>query len=176
MSAPLTVRFTRLGVGEWVLGSGSVLLLIDLFGVSWFGYNPRFHATAVMLGQQVSASGWQSFEVIGPLAVVVSLAGIAVWYLTATRRSPALPVVLTTLLLPVSLALAVLVAVRVLLDPPSVQLAQAGGANVIEAQPGSYVGLALTVAVFIGAYLASRREAVSPEGSPTPIETVRLGG
>jgi hypothetical protein len=93
----------------------------------------------------------------------------------ASRRSPALPVVLTTLILPVALALAVLVAVRVLVAQPSVHLAQAGGASVIEAQPGSYVGLALTVAVFIGGYLALRREGVAREDSPTSIETVRVG-
>lgn len=170
----LSVRFARLGRGDWALGICSALLLVDLFGLNWFQYRPRFHTTAVMLGQPVSANGWQSFEVIGPLALVVCLAGIAIWCLAATRPSPAWPTVLATLLAPVSLALVVLVAVRVLLDPPSVQLAQAGGANVIAAQPGAYVGLALAVAIFIGAYLALRRDGVGQEDAPAGIELVRL--
>ncbi len=75
------------------------------------------------------------------------MAGIAVCWLAATRRSPALPVVVATLLVPVSLVLVVVVAIRVLLDPPSVHLLQAGGANVLEARPGAYVGLVLSVVV-----------------------------
>jgi hypothetical protein len=170
----MSIRTSRLGVGEWLLGVGSVLLLVVLFGVSWFEYRPQFHATATMLGQRVSADGWQTFTVIGPLALVVCVAGIGVWVLAATRRSPALPVVLTTLLAPVSFVLALLVAIRVLLDRPSVHLAQARGANVIEARPGAYIGLAASVAIFAGAYLALRREGVAAEDSSSLIETVRV--
>ncbi len=171
----MNLRINRLGAGEWILGSASILLLIDLFGLSWFAYRPQFHATAVMLGQAPSANGWQSFEVIGPLTLLVCLTGAAVWLLTATRRSPALPAVITTLLLPVSLVLAVLVAVRVLLDGPAVHLAQADGRNVITAQPGAYIGLLLSFVLFIGAFMGMRREGVAPEDAPRVIETVRVG-
>src|SRR5579863_2684320 len=149
----MTVRSTRLRLGERLLGLASVLLLVDLFGATWFGYRAQYRAVATMLGQLPNANGWQTFDVIGPLAVVVCVLGIAICVLTATRRSPAVPIVLTTLLAPVSLVLAVLVAIRVLLDQPSVHLAQAGGANVIEAHVGAYVGLLLSVAVFAGLYL-----------------------
>jgi hypothetical protein len=168
----MSVRTTRLTFAEWLLGAGSVLLLVDLFGVSWFAYAPRFHALATMLGQSSSANGWNTFTVIGPLTLVVCAAGIAVWWLTATRPSPALPVVITTLLLPVSFVLAVLVAIKVLLDGPSVHLVQAGGANVIEARPGAYIGLFLSVVVFAGVYLSLRRDTVAGEDSPAVIETL----
>jgi len=168
-------KATRLGVGEWLLGIGSVALLIDLFGLSWFAYRPRFHAAALMLGQRVSANGWQTFEVVGPLTLLVCMAGIAVCWLAATRRSPALPVVLATLLVPVSLALAVLLAIRVLLDQPSVHLLQAGGANVLEARTGAYAGLGLSVVTAAGAYLSLRREGVAPEDSPAMFETLHVG-
>lgn len=171
----MSFRAARLGVGEWLLGACSVLLLIDLFAATWFEYRPRFHATAAMLGQPVAANGWDSFTVIGPLALVVSVAGIAICGLTATRRSPALPVVVTTLLMPVSFVLGVLVAIRVLLDPPSVHLLQAGAGNAIEARPGAYVGLALSVALFAGVFLAMRREGVSAEDAPAAIEQLSVG-
>jgi hypothetical protein len=103
------------------------------------------------------------------------VAGIAICWLVATRRSPALPVVLTTLLVPVSLALAVLLAIRVILDQPSVHLLQAGGANVLEARPGAYAGLVLSLVVAAGAYLSLRREGVAPEDSPAVIQTLPLG-
>jgi hypothetical protein len=165
----MSVRTTRLTFAEWLLGVGSVLLLVDLFGVSWFAYAPRFHALATMLGQSSSANGWNSFTVLGPLTLIVCIAGIAASWLTAARSSPALPVVIVTLLLPVSFVLAVLVAIRVLLDGPSVHLVQAGGANAIEARPGAYIGLVLSVAVFAGVYLSMRRDSVAGEDSPALI-------
>jgi hypothetical protein len=112
--------------------------------------------------------------VIGPLALVVCLIGLAIWLLVATRRSPAVPAVLTTLMLPVSFALAVLVAIRVLLDQPAVHLAQAGGANVIEPRVGAYVGLALTLVIFAGLYLSLRRDRVAEDDSPATVETLRV--
>jgi hypothetical protein len=166
----MSPRTTRLTLAEWVLGLGSVLLLADLFGSSWFAYSSRFRALATMLGQSPSANGWQTFGVLGPLTVIVCLAGIAILWLSAARQSPALPVVITTLLLPVSFVQAVLVAIRVLLDGPSVHLVQAGGANVIETRPGAYIGLALSVLVFAGTYLSLRRDAVPAEDAPAAIE------
>lgn len=170
----MTVRATRLGPAEWLLGVASVALLVDLFAVTWFEYRPQFHGLAAMLGQRSSTDGWQTFEVIGPLAVLVCLLGILICLLTATRRSPALPVVMSTLVAPVSLVLAVLVAVRVLLDRPSVHLARAANMNVIEPRPGAYIGLALSVAVFAGLYLSLRRDSVATEDSPTLIEALRI--
>jgi hypothetical protein len=167
-------KATRLGGGEWLLGIGSVALLSDLFAVAWFAYKPQYHVTAVMLGQSVSATGWQTFEVVGPLALLVCVVGIAIWWLTATRLSPALPVAVTTLLLPVSLVLVVALAIRVLLDQPSVHLLQAGGANALEARPGAYAGLGLSMVVAVGAYLVLRREGVAPQDSPAMFETLRV--
>ncbi len=122
----MTVRLTRLGLGDWLVGIASLLLLIDLFGATWFEYRPAYQAVVTLLGQRTSANGWQAFEVIGPLVVVVCVLGVAICFLTATRRSPAVPVVMATLLAPVSFVLAILVAIRVLLDQPSVHLAPAG--------------------------------------------------
>jgi hypothetical protein len=151
-----------------------VLLLADLFGANWFAYGPRYHTIAAMLGQRASANGWQSFDVIGPLVLVACAAGLAVAYLTASRRSPALPAVITTLLTPVSLALALLVAIRVLLDRPAVHLVQAGGANVIDVRAGAYIGLVLSIAIFIGSYLALRRDRVSDDDAQPVLETLRV--
>lgn len=170
----VSFRAARLGLGEWLIGIGSVALLLDLFALPWFSYRPQYHATAVMLGQQVSANGWQTFEAVGPLALVVCAIGIAIWCLAATRRSPALPVVVTTLLAPVSLALVVLMAIKVLLDQPGVHLVQAGGANVLQERPAAYIALALSVAIFAGIYVSLRREGVAPADSPPVIETLSV--
>lgn len=170
----MNIRTARLTHAEWMLGTCSLLLLIDLFAVSWFSYGSRYHAFAAMLGQSDSANGWNTFTVLGPLTLIVCLAGSAIMWLSASRPSPALPVVITTLLLPVSFVQAVLVTIRVLLDRPSVRLVQAGGANVIGARPGAYIGLALSVLVFAGVYLSLRREGVAAEDSPAGIESLSV--
>ena len=106
--------------------------------------------------------------------MIVCLAGIVIAWLTAARSSPALPVVIATLLLPVSFIQAVLVAVRVLLDKPSVHLVQAGGANVVGPRPGAYAGLALSVVIFAGVDLSLRRDGVPAEVAPRSIERLRV--
>jgi len=165
------LRTTRLTLAEWLLGVGSLLLLLDLFGLGWFGYSSRSRVLALTLGQSTSANGWNSFRVVGPLTLVVCVAGLAAACLTAARRSPAVPVVITTLLLPISFVQAVWVAIRVLLDGPSVHL-QIGGPNVVSAQTGAYLGLALSIIVFAGVYLSLRRDAVAADDSPARIETL----
>lgn len=175
MPAPRSIRLTRLGAGEWILGGGSVLLLGDLFGLSWFRARAGLHATALIVGRRVSVDGWQGLGAIGPLALIVCLAGIAVCWLTATRRSPAVPVAITTLLTPVALILAALTAVRVFLAQPTVRLLRAGSAGVlVQLRPGAYLGVALSLAVFAGALLSLRRDDVAPEDAPTEVELVSL--
>jgi hypothetical protein len=170
----MSLRTTRLTYAEWLAGLGSVLLLVDLFGLSWFAYGSRYHAFATMLGQSASANGWSAFTVVGPLTLVVCTAGVGATVATAFGSSPAVPVVITTLLLPVSLVQSVLVAIKVVLDAPSVHLVQAGGANVIETRPGAYLGLVLSLGVFAGVYLSLRREGVGREDAPTRIELIGL--
>ena len=170
----MSPRTTRLTSAEWLLSVASVLVLADLFGASWFAYGSRYRAFATMLGQRASASGWDTFTVLGPLTLVVCLAGVAVAWFSTTRRSPALPVVIATLLLPVSCAQVVLVAIRVFLDAPSVHLVQAGGANVITAQPGAYLGIGLSLMVLAGVYLSLRRAGVPAEDAPARLETLRI--
>ena len=165
-------RTTRLTFAEWLLGVAALLLLVDLFGLTWFAYRSHLHAIMTALGQVTSANGWDTFTVLGPLTLIICLAGITVTVSTASRSSPAVPVVITTLLLPVSFIQMILVAIRVLLDPPSVHLVQAGAANVIDPRPGAYLGLALSVAVFAGSYLSLRRDGVTAEDAPKTVELI----
>ena len=53
----MTVRSARLGLGEWLAGIGSAVLLVDLFAAAWFEYRPQYHALAAMLNQRSSANG-----------------------------------------------------------------------------------------------------------------------
>lgn len=171
----MSPRAARLEFGEWVLGVSSVLLVIDMFGVTWFAYTGRYRAIATLLGQRVSATGWETFDVIGPLALVVCVTAIAAVWFTATRQSPALPTVIVTLLAPLSFVLALLVAIRVLIDRPTVHLAQAGGANVIAVRPGAVAGVVLSIGVFAGCVLVMRRDRTASTDTPAFIPTLRVG-
>ncbi len=169
----MTFKPTRLAMADWVIGISAIALMIDLFAVPWFAYRPEYQAIAIVLARRVNANGWQAFTFVGPFTLLVAVAGIAVFWLQGTRRSPALPVVVTTLLAPVSLALVVLLAVRVLLDQPSVPLA--GGGSAIEARPGAYFAVILSSAIFVGVYLSLRREGVAAEDAPTEMEVLAVG-
>ena len=127
-----------------------------------------------MLGQRVSANGWQTFEVVGPLTLVVCVAGIAVYWLAATRPSPALPVVVATLLVPVSLALVVVVAIRVLIDRPVCTCCRRAAPTCWRRGPVPTPASVLSLVVAAGAFLSLRREGVAPEDSPAVFETLRV--
>lgn len=173
--AAVSFKGARLGLGEWLIGVASAALMVDLFAVTWFQYKSQYRQTIVMLGQAASANGWQTFTVVGPLTMIVCVCGMVIWLLRGIRRSPAVPIALTTLLAPVSLLLFLWIAVRVLIDQPSVHLLQSGGANALQVEPGAYVALALSAVVMVGIYVAFRHEGVPAADSPALIETFRVG-
>lgn len=163
----------RVGLGDRLIGVASTLLLIDLFARTWFEYKLRFHVAVAIGAQRVGSTGWQAFGVLGPLTVIVCLTGISIFWLTLTRRSPALPVVVTTLLAPVAIVSVVLLAIRVLVDRPGVHLVQ-GGAYAVQVQTGAYVGLGLSALIALGTYMSLRREGVEPADSPSVTETLAV--
>ena len=163
---------TRLSAADWLIGIGAAALLIDLFAVPWFAYRPQYQGIAIVLARHVSLNGWRAFMLVGPLTLLVSVAGAAVFWLQGTRRSPALPVAVTTLLAPVALVLLVALTVRVLFDQPNVPLS--GGGNALEARPGAYLALGLSIVICAGLYLSLRREGIATEDAPTDIETLDL--
>lgn len=177
------VRLDRLGLGDWIDGAASLALLVVLFAVPWYGYRASFapilaHGSGPMTAAfgMYRATGWETFGVLGPLAVVVAALGVAIWLSSVTRRSPVVPVALTVLQAPLAGVLAIALAVRVLIDSPQVLLAGPRGGNALQALPGAYVGLVLAVAILAGSYLSLRRDGVATGDAPTEIETLDLSG
>jgi len=162
------LRLSRLRAGEWLTATASLLLLADMFAPAWFEASAGPRRSVPAIAGHASLNGWQSSLPAGVLALIVCGGGIAIWLTTATRRSPALPVVLNTLLLPFSLALVALVAIRVLVLRPSLHAA------VVSTRSGAWAGLALSVALYLGLYVALRREGVAGADTPANIETVTV--
>jgi hypothetical protein len=171
----VSLRLSRLRTGEWLAAAAGVLMAADSFATTWFQARPRHHSAATALSGQLSLNGWQASLPAGVLALILCAGALVIWLTTATLRSPALPVVMNTLLLPLALALVVLVSIRVLLVPPSLHGGAASLASTLSARPGAWAGLALSLALYAGLYVALRREGVAPADAPTEVATVKLG-
>ncbi len=171
----MNFRASRLKLGDWLLGLSSLALLIVLFAFPWFAVSGNFAKVAAAGGAIVSANGWQTFTVIGPLTVLVALLGIAAWTLQATSARPA-PAVLTTIVLaPFSLLLLIWLILRVLIFPPQLQVGVGATGNVLVGKPAAYVAIVLSLLLVVGVWLSLRRDAVDPADAPQQIELVPLG-
>ena len=139
----------RLRGGEVIAGLSGLALLASLF-LSWYD------------GQ----TAWESFAVLDMILAFVALVAIAIPFVTAAYRVPALPLAhqsLTTLLGFVAL---LLVLFRVLNLPGDLE----------GREGGLWLGLVATTAVVGGALLAIRDERRSPEGRHTDLSGVPVAG
>jgi hypothetical protein len=94
--------------------------------------------------------------------------GLALVYLQAARRAPAIPVSVSVIVTVLALLTVLVLIYRVLINEP-------GSDAVIEQKPGAFVGLASAVAIAVGGYLSMREEGIAERDAPPEIETVSLG-
>jgi hypothetical protein len=161
-------RLSRLRRPEWGIGVESVSLLVILFGAPWFSGLRRGWWSYPPLHPHVPQNtGWQSLPLLGPLAVVVAALGLAIWWLQATRRSPALPAVAVVIDAVLSFALSAGLVIRVLIAHP---------AHSVGVRYGAYAGLVLALSLFAGCYRSLRVDGIAPEDGPQEIETITLDG
>jgi hypothetical protein len=166
-------RPSRLAIGDYLAVAGALALLIVLFAFPWYQVQPRTASTLLLMGERLSANGWQTFTWIGPLCVLVALLALGAGWFQLTRASPALAIVTTIVLTPLALLLVVALVVRVLISTPSVQL-PAGGGGALQTCTAAYIGLAAAILITAGAWLSLRRDGIDPGDSPADVETVQL--
>jgi hypothetical protein len=162
---------SRLRSGEWIVGIASLALLVVVFAAPWFGAGHASGSPDRI--QQVTDNGWQSLSILGPVTVLVALLGLAVWWLQACCRAPALPVSATVLETLLSFALLIGLVVRVVFAHPAV-LAAGRSDSSTHVKYGAWTGLALVVVVLAGSYRSLRTDGIAPPDGPQGIETVRL--
>ena len=162
---------------EWLVGVLSLALLAVLFGPAW--YRVAAYGIAGPLHYR-DLTGWQSLSIVGPLALVVAVGGVALVVVQAARAAPALPVSASGVEAVLAFVLTLGLVFRVLIDQPA--LTYGSGfhnsvfRSVVDVRSGAYAGLGLAIAVLAGSYWSLRRDgtpALAP-GSP-PIETLRVG-
>lgn len=171
----MNFRLSRLGFGDWLIGPAALILLVVLFAFPWFAISGNFATEAAAGGATVSANGWQTFTVVGPLSVIVGILGIVAWGLQAFRSSPALGILTTIVLAPFSLLLFVWLAVRVLLLPPKLHVGIGATGNVLVGKPAAYIAVVLSLLILVGVWASLRREGIDPADAPRQIETFPLG-
>lgn len=137
------------------MGVSALVLLIALFALDWY-------TTALSPGVSQSVTGWNGVNHLRWLILVTIVAGLALLVLQATRRSPALPVTLSLLVMFLGGLTVIWLFVRVVVDPP-------GGRAV-----GGWVGLAAAAALAWGGFRSLAMEGISPQDAPADIPTVTL--
>ena len=151
----MDVRPSRLRLGEWIAGGGGVLLAVFMFALSW--YEPTH---AIGTSSPASLNGWHGLTHLRWL-VLVAIALALVW-LQASRRAPALPVTFSLFVMLLGGVTVLALLYRVVVNPP-------GGLSV---QVGAYLGLAAAVGVTYGGYKSMRTEGIAAYDAPAEIETV----
>jgi hypothetical protein len=134
----------RLRGGELVAGAAGLLLLVSLF-LDWYD----------------SGSAWESLAVVDVILALIALSALAIPFVTAAYRVPALPLAHQSLTALVGTLALLLVIGRVVSLP--------GDAS--DRELGLWLGLAATIGVVAGSFLAMRDER-RPEGRHTDLTGV----
>jgi hypothetical protein len=158
---------SRLRRGELIVGGGAVVLALALFVLPFYGVSGTFAPTLASEGQATTFDGWDGLLHLRWLVLVAVVAGLALVFVQATRRAPAIPVTFALLVILLALATAVGLLWRVVIDPPGGDL---------DVRWGGYVALAASLAMFYGGYRSLRQEGLLEHDARTDIETVRLRG
>lgn len=135
----------RLRTGEWVAGLAGLALLASLL-LPW--YDGR--------------TGWESLGLLDVALAFVGLAALAIPFVTAAYRVPALPLALQSLTTLIGILALLCVLGRVLNLPD--------WAN--DREWGLWAGLLATAGVVVGSGLAMRDERRAPEGRHTDLSGV----
>jgi len=116
------------------------------------------------LGQPTTFDGWNGLQTLRWLLLVTIVAALALAYFQASRRSPAIPVVLSVIVTVLGGLSALALIYRVLINTP---------ASTLDQRAGAYLGLVAAIVIAYGGY-KSMREETGTDPAVLDIETVRL--
>lgn len=154
---------TRLRRGEWIAGVGGVLLLVSLFFFDWYGFDVAFTRGLSEAFVTGGANGWDAHTILRWFMLLTIVAGIALWLLTATWPTDAIPLAAAVVTVVVAGITTLCLAWRVLVNEP-------GPNAVLDVRFGAYLGLLAAVLVLAGAWLSLRDE---DRDAPLPDIPVR---
>jgi len=129
----------RLRPPEWLVGAGSLVLLISLFLLDWYSVGP------------FGVDGWHGHTVLRWFALLVVAGGVALFVATLLCETPAIPAAIAPPLTAFALLTTILLAYRVLLNEP-------GPNEFVSVDLGAWIGLLSAIATTAGAWWSMRRE------------------
>jgi cytochrome bd-type quinol oxidase subunit 2 len=150
----MDLKPSRLRRGEIIAGLSAIVLLVALFGISWFRFGPAG-------GAHTDASGWNSLPTLRWLIAVTGVCGLLLAFFQASRAAPALPVVWSVIATTLSGLTTLLLIIRIPTD---------GGSPLI----GAFLGLVAVAVLTIGALMSLRQEGGWVPDRDHPIETIGL--
>jgi hypothetical protein len=152
------VELSRLRTADLVAGVGGVALLVTLF-LTWYsaGGSASFGGREIQVSLNLTA--WEAFSITDVILGLTALSGIGLAVLTASRRSPALPVAAAVITTTLGALATLLVFYRILNQP--------GPNEFLEVKFGAFLGFLSVLAVAVGGFRAIRDE----EGEDAPVPT-----
>lgn len=145
---------SRLRNGERIAAVGGLLLFILLF-FHWYDVSVGVAGFSVSGG----VSAWDAFSVIDIYLLVVALVAVGLAALTASQRTPALPVTAAVITTAVAGLGTLLILIRII-DTPGLGLP-----SQVDVSPTfwAFVGLVVCAAITYGGYLSMREEGTTLE-------------
>lgn len=149
----MTFDLSRLRRGEKIAAAAAVLLFILMF-FDWYSVS----VSAGPFGHfSVGGSAWQSFDFLDIYLFLVILAAIGLAVVTATERSPALPVTVSVIVTALA-ALGTLLVLYRLIDTP---IGDVPDGVDVGRTVWAFLGLVAVAAITYGGYLSMRDEGTS---------------
>jgi hypothetical protein len=159
---------SRLRRSELIVGASAMVLLASMLFLKWYGLSSVFAPTATKLGLSTSVDGWNGLTHLRWLLLLTIACGLALVFLQATHRAPAVPVSMSLIVTVLGILTALALVYRVLINEP-------GSDSVVEQKVGAFVGLISAIVLAYGGYESLRQEGISVKDAPAEIETVTPG-
>jgi hypothetical protein len=143
------VELSRLRPGELIAAAGGVALLVVMF-LDWYAAGGTTSVGGQSISVSVGFTAWEAFGITDILLALAALIAIGLAVLTATRRSPALPVAASVITATTGILATLLVLYRILNQP--------GPNEFIEVKFPAFLGFLCVLAILAGGWHSMRDE------------------
>jgi hypothetical protein len=154
------MELSRLRLGELIAAAGGLALLFVLF-LDWYAAGGLTEVSGRNIQISVGFSAWEAFGITDLLLALAGATAVMLAVLTASRRSPALPVAASVVTTAVGGLATLLVLYRILNQP--------GPNEFIEVKFPAFLGFLCVLAITGGGWLSMRDEQWPDAPMPTDV-------
>jgi hypothetical protein len=153
------VELSRVRPGELVAAAGGVALLVVMF-FDWYAAGGTTEVGGRNVDVSVGFTAWEAFGITDILLALAAVVAIGTAAISASRRSPALPVAGSVLTSTAGILAALLLLYRILNQP--------GPNEFIEVKWPAFLGFLCTLAIAAGGWHSMRDE--EWQGADLPVD------